>query len=162
MKNCELNINKKFLAALIILIGLFSGWVGIVLAIIILALSEDDWLKRVLVRFLAVMFLYYMIYGGAYAFEQLMWILEELVEIPSMLTYIVTRIVTLVKYVYLGLMAYKAYQGKIMTFGLVEKIVRVIYAQGDVEVNNQSNFCAQCGSALNADDVFCKNCGTRR
>ena len=50
----KIKLKNNFVAAIIILLGGYNSWVAVLLAFWILAVSEDEWLKKTMTRLLIV------------------------------------------------------------------------------------------------------------
>ena len=161
MKNLKLNC--YFIAALLIMTGIFFEWAAIAAAIVVLGNSENEWLKKIMVRLLVVIFVFYMMSAGVGVLEQLILLLKRVVKLPANLTYNMIAVATLLKYCYMGLMALKAYQGKVLTISFIEKIVEKVYqSEKRKSLDAIDECCPKCGNKWNEGDVFCQKCGTKR
>lgn len=166
-------INVKFLMALLILLALFNHGIGIVIAIIALVISEDEWTKKVAMRLLATIFLFYILALGISALEYVIQLLENLISVSDEVikgAEVASIALVLLEDIYMGFMALKAYKGEFFSIGLVEK--QVIFMENystrnsEEKVVNNDNYdkvayCDKCGTGLNGNERFCRNCGNK-
>lgn len=159
----DLKINNNFIAALLILMGLFYKWAAIAAAIVILYNASNEWLKKMMVRLLVVIFVFYIMLVGIRVFEQAFLLMDRLVKLPNYLMNTVFSLATLLEYSYLGFMALKAYRGKVFTISFVEKIVEKVYQYENIKsFVSMDECCPKCGNKWNDGDMFCQKCGTKR
>lgn len=161
MKRTNLNLTNNFLAALVILSGVFYEWVGVLAAVVLLNIVSDEWLKKMMVRFVAVIFVFNMIFLGIHGADQLISTLRRMITIPLKVTEIITTFemaVVLLRYIYLGMMAWKAYKRNVFTITVIERIVGKVYKPAVPEVGKNA-VCRVCGAPLGENDMFCQKCG---
>lgn len=162
MKRTNLNLTNNFLAALVILSGVFYEWVGVLAAVVLLNIVSDEWLKKMMVRFVAVIFVFNVIFLGIHGADQLISTLRRMTTIPLKIAGIITTfemVVVLLRYIYLGMMAWKAYKRNVFTITVIERIVATVYRPTESETMGKSAVCKVCGATLGENDMFCQKCG---
>lgn len=160
MENKKLPISREFLAALLFTISLFNNGMTVAIALVVLLVSSDEWLKKMIVRLLAMMFTFALLSAANGMFIEIIDLLRLKVSVPYAVTTVVNNVVQIAEYLCMFLMAWNAYKGRVFTFGFLEKIVEKVYQRDNG--GSASAYCMKCGTLLSADDSFCQKCGTKR
>lgn len=160
MKNIKLPISNGFLAALLFIIGLFYSWAAAAMALAVLLLSSDEWMRKMMLRLLAALFVFALLSAVNGLFMSAVDLIRILIPVPYAVTNTVNGVLAIVEYICMLLMAWNAYKGKAFTFGFLEKIVDSVYQRDNSGA--KAGYCMKCGNPMNEEDGFCQKCGAKR
>ena len=160
MENKKLPISKEFLAALLFIIGIFSNWAAVAMAIVILIRSSDEWLKKMMVRLLAVIFVFGVLSALRGVFQEIVDLIRLVYPVPYGVTTIVNDLISIADFLCMLIMSWNAYKGKVFTFGFLEKILANVYQKESGGIG--ATYCQNCGNPLKEEDRFCQKCGAKR
>lgn len=161
MKNMKLPINSRFYTAVLFVIGIFAGWVSIVLALLTMGMTEDKWVKKMMVRVIAVVTIWYGLSAMSSGLRAAVSLLSLDYTFVYRIVEVIADLLSLAEYVCMLLMAWKAYNGAVFTFPFLEKVVQRAEME-ELQHNLTETYCNVCGEHLNAEDAFCQNCGAKR
>lgn len=161
MNKVNFNLKSSFVAAVLILLGGYNSWVAVIGAFVVLTVSDDEWLKRMMVHLMVVLAMFFGISILLNIVNESVSLLNRIGNIPSTFLYITRSVVSLVEDVYMIVMAYKAYKEEVFSMGFIEKIVYAVY-QKEIGRENSPKHCSQCGNILNEKDTFCRKCGAKQ